>query len=146
MNILLIDDTPEDREQICRAVQNCAANISVHCAESARKAMERLSDYPSEVFDVMLIDRHLPDMLGTDLANLIRSEGLAKNAALIMVTGDIGDIARADALAHNFDGFISKPANSNRLKAMLIEKKIFWEISDLPHDLHLYKSRLEGAG
>lgn len=146
MNILLIDDTPEDRERIFRALQHCAANISVDTAESGKKALSKVCENTGETFDVILIDRYLPDMLGTDLADQMRFMGCARNAALIMVTGDSGDTARSDALARNFDGFMTKPVDQVRLRSMIMEKKIFWEISDLPNDLDLYRSKLAAVG
>lgn len=73
--------------------------IAQTCAEGERLAR-------SATPDVILMDYHLPDGTGADLAHQIRQ--FAPRAAVVIVTSDTTDVALRCALAAGAVGYISK--------------------------------------
>lgn len=142
MKILLIEDNPDDIEQIARALSQLSETYTLSTAKSAREAFSLLDQTGTSAFDVVLTDRHLPGMLGTKLSDRLRKHKKTKTAAFIMVTGDVGDKARSEALVYDLDGFLTKPVDGKRLSKMLLNGQVFWELSDLPHDLEMYRSAM----
>ncbi len=84
--------------------------------------------------DVILLDVVMPVMDGIEALNIIRKEGLAKRAAIMMLSnqGQPSDIEKAKA--YNVDGYI--------VKATSIPSEIITEALNL---LERTKSRREGA-
>lgn len=85
----------------------------------------------------------MPGRLGTNLVKEL-DETLNRNVTrVIMLTSDIDNNTRARALVSDFDGFLTKPADINRLSTILDGSKCRWEPSDLPSDLILYWKLLD---
>jgi CheY-like chemotaxis protein len=84
--------------------------------------------------DIILLDVVMPVMDGIEALNIIRKEGLAKSAAIMMLSnqGQPSDIEKAKA--YNVDGYI--------VKATSIPSEIITEVLNL---LERTKSRRESA-
>jgi CheY-like chemotaxis protein len=85
---------------------------------SSRKALERAKH---DVPQVCVLDIGLPEMDGIELAKRLRAEPETANVLLIAVTGYGQDEDRQQTKAAGFDHHLIKPADINRLSAILAD-------------------------
>jgi len=75
-------------------------------------------------YDVILMDRHLPDLDGVEATERIRAAEAGKPARrrlpIIAVTADAGRGHREECLAAGMDGFLTKPVDLEHLRAALL--------------------------
>ena len=81
--ILVVDDEPGVREVTRAHLEH--AGYAVREAETAARAIDLVTAAP-EVFDAVLLDLHLPDASGSEVASVL--ETLSPAPALVIVTGD----------------------------------------------------------
>lgn len=74
-------------------------------------------------YDVVLMDRHLPDIDGVETTRRIRAAELEmakpQRVRIIAVTADVTPGHQEECLAAGMDGFISKPVDLERLRTAL---------------------------
>lgn len=139
MKIYLIEDDEFDAMHIANTIKHLlpsAKVISATTTEDARKLLER--DMGREP-DAVIVDHHLPGEDGAEFVRQLRKDRLAGSAMIVMLTSDASDRTRAEALASDFDAFLTKPVETRRLKDILTRRRPFWEKNDLPGNLDLYR-------
>ncbi|MHB8510733.1 MAG: ATPase, T2SS/T4P/T4SS family [Actinomycetota bacterium] len=67
--------------------------------------------------DVILLDLHMPDMSGIEVAKRLRSTAATSMIPLVMLTGD--DTGEIESLRAGVDDYITKPFDEDRLRARL---------------------------
>jgi CheY-like chemotaxis protein/HPt (histidine-containing phosphotransfer) domain-containing protein len=89
--------------------------------ERARSGREALELIAAKRFDVVLLDRNLPDMDGTEVAKRIRElEADGPRAMLLAVTAYCTAEDRALCLAAGMDAFVGKPLTPHKLRRVLL--------------------------
>lgn len=101
--ILIVEDEIELAETFARWLRPQYQVITANTAEAALKKM-------SDVVDVVLLDRRLPDRPGEEILELIRDERYGCRVA--MITAVDPDI---DILEMEFDDYIIKPVPQDEL-------------------------------
>ena len=100
LRLLVIDDNPVNRELVSVILRPLGCSVST--AEDGEAGLAVAGQTP---FDLILIDRHMPDLDGEQVARrLRRGSGPNADALLIAFTADV----LADA-TDAFDGMIAKP-------------------------------------
>lgn len=143
MRILVVDDDRMDHLMAERAIRTCAADAVIDHAYGADDAIRALA---GAVYDLVVVDQHMPCRGGAELLSDLRGLGTAGKTAFVMLTSDHGDRARANALAAEFDAFLCKPIGLQRMQEIVDGSRRFWELSELPVDMSYYyeKRRREG--
>ncbi len=89
--------------------------------ERARTGGEALAMMAAKRFDVVLLDRNLPDMDGTEVAKRIREqEADGPRAILLAVTAYCTAADRELCLAAGMDAFLGKPLTPHKLRRVLL--------------------------
>src|SRR5690349_19682004 len=102
LRVLVVDDDAITLRFFEAALRDIGAVvISVEDGASARAAIT------TDAFDLLLIDRHLPDMSGEMLLQALRDSGCT--APAIATSADVDDDVRARMLDAAFDEVIAKP-------------------------------------
>ncbi|MEO7414951.1 MAG: ATP-binding protein [Opitutaceae bacterium] len=87
----------------------------------ARNGREALELFTAKRFDIILLDRNLPDMDGTEVAKRLRQiEGGNPRAVLLAVTAYCTAEDRALCLASGMDAFVGKPLTPEKLRRALL--------------------------
>jgi diguanylate cyclase (GGDEF)-like protein len=73
----------------------------------------------SERPDLVLLDLHLPDMLGTEVVQLMRQNPKTKLTPVIMITGDADQTSELDSLRSGVDDYVEKPFDEDKLRARM---------------------------
>ncbi len=115
LRVLVAEDHPVNRAYM-EAVLDKLGHTAVLCedGDGAVRAMQ------TEVFDLVLMDLHMPGMDGFAAARAIRAmEGAPGRVPIIALTADAFRDARDRAREAGMDGFLTKPAHLPQLRELL---------------------------
>ncbi len=110
--VLLVEDDPSQAAFASSLLRHQGLDVQV--ASTAAGALHLLGNRPP---DLVLLDIHLPDMSGLDLAQLIRERDSLALVPLIFLTGEESEDVRDQAIAAGGDDFLSKPIRPRHLIA-----------------------------
>lgn len=117
--ILIVDDIQINRTILCERLRNWGV---VHKAvHSGAKALEVLktAEKSGDNFDAIIVDYHMPEMNGRELAAEIREIGSYRSVPIILLSSV--DVA-SEPLSENssfFEIYLLKPVRSDTFKAVL---------------------------
>jgi two-component system OmpR family response regulator len=113
MRILVVEDEPRMGELIRRVL--VAEHHAVDVAPDGVSALAFVAG--SEPYDVLVLDRMLPDLEGVELLRLLRSRGVATPALMLTALGGVDErVAGLDAGA---DDYLGKPFAFSELLARI---------------------------
>jgi CheY-like chemotaxis protein len=115
--VLLVEDTDYN----AWAASAVLARLGLGC-ERAHTGEEALRLFGEKRFNVVLLDRNLPDMDGTEVARRIREmEPDGRQAVLFAVTAYCTAEDRALCLESGMDAFVGKPLTPEKLRKVLLD-------------------------
>ncbi len=105
MRVLYVDD---DRINSLLFVETCrfAGGVDVQTADTGGEALEITSQWRP---DMLVIDLHLPDMLGYSLLPLLREQLATPGLPAFLCTADAASAVAEPARQAGFDGCWAKP-------------------------------------
>ncbi len=112
LRILLVDDDPMVHTLIKAVLEDAQAQIT-----SARNGAEAVSAATANVFDLILIDMHMPEMDGIAATRHIRTMDSAQRTPIIALTADIISNGKKEVLAAGANAVVSKPIVWSQLQA-----------------------------
>lgn len=114
--VLLVEDT--DYNAV--AATAVLGKIGLKC-ERARNGAEALQLFSEKRFNMVLLDRNLPDMDGTEVARRIRElETQGSHSLLLAVTAYCTADDRLRCLDAGMDAFVGKPLTPDKLRKVLL--------------------------
>ena len=137
MKLLIIDDDPDFTELLGHYLKQIENAASVSVCQSYEEAAQFLQTVQTP-FDFLFLDHHLPGDDGADLLARLKENPALENAYAVMLTGDDRDQLRGKALAFGFHAFLPKPVNRGQLEKIVCERRIFWDLADLPRNMDDY--------
>jgi CheY-like chemotaxis protein len=115
LNVLLVED-----HAINQLLATSLLKKWGHTVKLARDGREAVDLFPTEAWDVVLMDMQMPIMGGIEATQLIRAnEPAGRKTPIIAVTANAMETDRADCLAAGMNDFLSKPLSAAALQAML---------------------------
>jgi two-component system phosphate regulon response regulator PhoB len=119
--ILVVEDD-EDIQQLV-GYNLIKAGFLVEYGDSGEQALEKIRHQSP---DLMLLDLMLPEMDGTDLCRIIRSDSRLSQLPIIMLTAKSEESDIISGLDHGADDYVTKPFSPkiliSRVKAVLRRK------------------------
>ena len=129
-SILIVDDEPNNLDVIVAQLSDC--DYQIHYASSGQEALSSLDIYNP---DLILLDVMMPGINGIEVCQQIKAMPKWQAVPIVMVTALSSKADLAKCLDAGADDFISKPVNSEelraRVKSMLRIKKQFDKIQSL---------------
>jgi response regulator RpfG family c-di-GMP phosphodiesterase len=135
--VLIVDDEDSLRN-FCRAV---LATDGLLCREAACGA-EALDACRREVFDLVILDVHLPDLSGFDVLRRLRAAPRRANLKVIVASGVASPDAMAQMLLAGADHYLTKPFSLVQLRASV---QTVLRLKDAQDRSDLLTSRLMGS-
>ena len=108
-NIILLEDDANVSHMLSRQLER--AGYSVRTASTIARARELAQGS----WDLVILDRHLPDGDGVDLCRELRAAD--PHAYIVMLTAASSDAAKLEGFACGADDYITKPAQIDELIA-----------------------------
>ncbi len=114
--VLLVEDTDYN----AWAATAVLARLGLTC-ERARNGAEALALFAERRFNIILLDRNLPDMDGTEVAQKIRElETEGQGALILAVTAYCTAEDRQVCLDAGMDAFVGKPLTPEKLRKLFV--------------------------
>ena len=136
MRILLVDDVHLERMQLAIRLERLG-----HIVEAVGSGFEAIEKYPLFDPDLVLLDVSMPDMSGTEVAELIRIKH-PEWVPIIFLSGHDEPEMIAKAIDMGGDDYLVKPVN----KMVLVSKlKAMQRIAHMRHQLKEATIQLEQA-
>jgi len=117
LRVLVAEDNPVNRKVAVTLLAQLGHQVVV--AANGREAVNR---WRTQIFDVILMDVHMPEMDGLEATATIRTEEAAKGAGRIPIVAMTACALREDekrCRAAGMDGHIAKPINLKLVTAFL---------------------------
>ena len=117
LRILAVEDNATNQKLILLILERLG-----YRADSAYHGLEALESVSRRVYDVVLMDVHMPEMDGLEATRRIRA-GLTVQPRIIAMTANAMESDRQACLAAGMDDYISKPIQVRDLRAALEQCK-----------------------
>lgn len=112
MRVLVIEDDQETADFICSSLKKLG-NVAQHQSDGKQGFLSALDDD----FDVMVIDRMLPELDGMSLVRAVRSANV--QTPILFLSAMAGLTDRVDGLQAGADDYLTKPFSFSELSARL---------------------------
>ena len=110
--ILVAEDNPSNQKLITILLQKMGLDVSL--ADDGISAVQMCE---AETFDVILMDRQMPNMNGYEATRQLRSKGITTPVVAVTANAMMGDEEKC--LEAGCDGYISKPIDRTRLTEII---------------------------
>jgi len=115
MRVLVVEDHPINQKLVGLLLARMGCQIDF--CENGQLALESVQLH---AFNLILMDVNMPIMDGLTATRLIRAlPGAVAQTPIVVVTADVMNEARDNALLAGADDFISKPVNVDQLRAIV---------------------------
>jgi two-component system OmpR family response regulator len=114
--ILIVEDDAIILRFLSKTLES--KRYSVTTARTGKDALEKIQ---TAYYNLVLLDIGLPDMLGTELLEKIRTSN--RDTIVIMITGHPSLDSSIDSVNHGADGYLVKPVSKKDL-VDIVERKI----------------------
>jgi two-component system, OmpR family, response regulator len=112
MHVLIIEDDKEAAGYVRKGLRESGHTVTV-----ANTGDDGLMMARGGSFDVLVVDRMLPDMDGTEIIQTLRSEGINTPALILSALSEVGH--RVEGLRAGGDDYLTKPFAFSELLARL---------------------------
>jgi len=135
IEILLVEDNPDDVELTLRALKKCNVANSIQVARDGEEALEIIQckgKYALRNTDnrprVVLLDLKLPKVDGLEVLHTIKSDEKTKTIPVVILTAskEEQDIVKSYQLGAN--SYIIKPVDFNKFVQTITELGLYWLI------------------
>jgi DNA-binding NtrC family response regulator len=119
--VLIVDDAEAIRMALTLALED-----DLSLVKAVETAEEGYALTQSETFDLLIVDRDLPGMSGTDLIRKLKEEGTT--CRFLFITGHASPANTMEVMELGIEGFIEKPFDdifqvADRIKALIEKEK-----------------------
>jgi len=102
--VLIVDDSPVNQLILSEMLSDLG--YSFRCVSQAKDALKALDE---QVFDVIFMDIHMPDMNGLELTQVIRSHSYTPQPHIIALTANAFDDMREASRQAGMNDYVTKP-------------------------------------
>ena len=112
MQVLVIEDEKRVAEFICKGLR-----VEGYFCEQANDGQTGLAMVKSQVFDVIILDRMLPDIDGINVLKQIRQQGIETPVLFLTALDDVEE--KVHGLRSGGDDYLTKPFDFDELLARI---------------------------
>jgi PAS domain S-box-containing protein len=117
--VLVVDDNANNRHILRRQLAGFALDVEVLGDAREATAFLHAAQDAGRPFDLVLLDWHMPEMDGMELAALIRADARLEGLPLVMLSSAAVTGSARDMASVNFAAFLAKPVRVAQLRRCL---------------------------
>jgi CheY-like chemotaxis protein len=140
MIFLIVDDVDNMRRSVKAMLKLLHYGKEFYEAANGRDAWKLLQGEEVSI-DFIISDYNMPVLSGTDLLNLVRSDGKMRDIPFLMITAEANMDVVAEAAEHDVDAYMTKPFVTATLEQKITEL-LEHTNNPSPFTRHLLNSRL----
>jgi len=118
LNILLVEDDPDDVELLHAAFQDSGIPFAFTILSQGDRVLNHLTNSP-ELPDVIVLDLNLPKMHGRDVLNGIKSRSKLKNIPVVILTTSSGKADMDFCLSSGAEHYLVKPSTMGAYRKVI---------------------------
>lgn len=133
VEILLVEDTPEDIQLTLRALKKANVSNQIHVAHDGREALDFLfaegaftARSTAKVPKVILLDLKLPKVDGLEVLARIKNDERTKRIPVVVLTSSKEHVDVTECYKLGVNSYIVKPVNFERFSAAVAEIGLYW--------------------
>jgi two-component system response regulator len=142
VEILIVEDTPEDLELALRALRKANLANHIHIARDGAEAMEflfaegahkgrKIEDGPK----VILLDLKLPKVDGMEVLRRVKSDPRTRTIPVVVLTSSKEQKDVVESYQLGVNSYIVKPVNFERFVAAVQDLGMYWLLLNQPPKL-----------
>jgi CheY-like chemotaxis protein len=139
IEILIVEDNPDDLEMTLRALRKAKLANSIHVARDGAEAMEFIfaegahADRAVENGPkVILLDLKLPKVDGLEVLRRVKADPRTKKIPVVVLTSSKEQPDVAECYNLGVNSYIVKPVNFERFAAAVSELGMYWLLLNQP--------------
>lgn len=128
VEILLVEDSPEDAELTIRALRNRHVANGVRHVEDGVEALELLlgEHAPTRPPNLILLDLKLPKLDGLEVLRQLKSSPRTRAIPVVVLTSSREDADLEQAYELGANSYIVKPVDFTKLIAVVEQLGMYW--------------------
>lgn len=152
MEILLIEDNPEDVEITLRAFRKYDLANKVHVLRDGEEALECLfstgrygGQAASSNTRLILLDLKLPKVDGTEVLQRCKSDPRTKNIPVVVLTSSKEERDLTDAYNLGVNSYVVKPLDFSQFTEAIRQLSLYWMgLNHFPPEAHSVREQAAG--
>jgi len=139
IDILLVEDSPEDVEMTLRAFKKQNLINKVHVVEDGEQALDYIfakGKYEDRDFNnkpkVILLDLKLPKVDGMEVLRTIRGDDRTKFIPVVILTSSQEEKDIMESYKLGVNSYITKPVEFNKFVETVSELGLYWLLLNKP--------------
>ena len=153
MDILLVEDSPEDVEITLRAFQKCNLSSKVHVVQDGEEALEWIfctgrhaGRSASSDPRLILLDLKLPKVNGIEILQRCKSDPRTKNIPVVVLTSSMEERDLVNSYNMSVNSYVVKPVDFSRFTEAVRQLGVYWmRLNQLPSDMQAEGGRTGGS-
>lgn len=153
MDILLVEDSPEDVEITLRAFQKYNLANKVHVVQDGEEALEwifctgRYAGRPASSDPrLILLDLKLPKVDGFEILQRCKSDPRTKNIPVVVLTSSMEERDLVNSYNMSVNSYVVKPVDFSRFTEAVRQLGVYWmRLNQLPSDMQAEGGRTGGS-
>jgi len=133
VEILIVEDNPQDAELTLRALRKNNLANKIHLAEDGAEALDFIfckGKYANRSMDnspkVIFLDLKLPKISGLEVLREIKSNSQTKSIPVVMVTSSREDPDIKKAYELGVNSYVVKPVNFDDFLSAMSQTGLYW--------------------
>ncbi len=119
--VLAIDDNSVNRSILLEQFSSWHLKGTSAASGLEGLAMMRQAVGNNEPFDIVVLDYHMPDMNGIDVARVIKADDVLKKSAIVMLTSVDNISESSEFKVLGIDAHLTKPARASQLLDSIVD-------------------------
>ncbi len=139
VEVLLVEDNPNDVELTMRALKNNNLANKVHVVRDGAEALDFIfatGSYKDREIDhkprVILLDLKLPKVDGLEVLRKIKSDERTKDIPVVVLTSSKEEQDRIESYKLGVNSYIAKPVDFNQFTKAVSELGLYWLLLNEP--------------
>jgi CheY-like chemotaxis protein len=141
VEILLVEDNPQDLRLALRAFKKAGLTNRIHVARDGEEALDFIfakGAYADRAMaiapKVILLDLKLPKIDGLEVLNQIKSNPATKAIPVVILTSSKEQIDLVESYRLGVNSYIVKPVNFESFAAAIAQVGMYWLLLNQPLD------------